>query len=197
MEKLTAEMFLKDVAEHQMKILIDTGTYRHILFNSPKWNLWFELVTWPNALTIRGDMGTWTFSRVEDMFTFFRDKDLRINPSYWAEKLCGGQHGGSEMAMVWDDDTFKEQILSLVHEERPEVIDAIKEDLFREEGQYDLDLAARNFTRRLSDGDTFSLDPCDIPSGTDYSYRFLWCLYAIVWGIRRWDETRNGQDART
>ena len=62
--------------------------YRHLLFRQPNsGNMWFEIITWPDSLMIRGDMGSWSFSRVQDMFTFFRSDQLKINPSYWTEKI--------------------------------------------------------------------------------------------------------------
>lgn len=104
MRELTAEQFLKDVANHQMESRMENGIYRHLVFRQSgehSWNMWFGIVTWPGWLTIYGDMGTWTFSRVEDMFCFFRDEKLRINASYWAEKLQHGTHGGRDGARVW------------------------------------------------------------------------------------------------
>jgi hypothetical protein len=71
----TAEQFLKDVATHSMKVERDDGVYRHLKFRGPEsnsWNLWFDIITWPQCLVINGDMGSWTFARVNDMFTFFR-----------------------------------------------------------------------------------------------------------------------------
>ncbi len=85
------EQFLKDVAGHKMRIHRDDGLYRHLEFRGPQgWHHWFEVVTWPNGLIIRGDMGNWAFSRIEDMFSFFRGQ--RINPGYWQEKLLAGRN---------------------------------------------------------------------------------------------------------
>ena len=70
MREPTEEQFLRDVAQHEMTVLHSDGLYRHVHFQqrSHSWNQWFDLVTWPGNLTIRGDMGTWTFSRVEDKY---------------------------------------------------------------------------------------------------------------------------------
>ena len=84
----TQEQFLRDVAKHHMKIVRNDGLYRHLEFRGEHgWHHWFEIVTWPNALAIRGDMGSWMFSRVEDMYTFFRGDGQRISPRYWQEHL--------------------------------------------------------------------------------------------------------------
>lgn len=81
-----ASRFNKWVADgtHAMTVLRDDGLYRHLRFRKPdRSEYWFDLLTWPGNLTITGDMGTYTFARVEDMFTFFTGY---INTHYWAEK---------------------------------------------------------------------------------------------------------------
>ena len=94
---MTEEQFLKDVAAHKMSALeLDVGIHRHLRFIQPATNnMWFDIVTWPGSLTIHGDMGTWSFSRLPDMFNFFRGN--RINASSWSEKITsesrfGGPH---------------------------------------------------------------------------------------------------------
>jgi hypothetical protein len=89
------ERFLSDVAKHQLTVLHDDGMYRHLRFMNPKSSFsWFDLITWPGNLAIRGDHGGFMFARVEDMFTFFRARagwnSGTINPGYWAEKLPDG-----------------------------------------------------------------------------------------------------------
>lgn len=193
MRQPTAEQFLKDVANHQMTVLHSDGIYRHLHFASSQsaFNQWFDLVTWPNFLTISGDMGCWTFSRVRDMFGFFRSKgELKINASYWSEKLQNGVHG--EGAKVWDDDTFKERLIARLPDYDFEGADlagltqALKDDVFGYDGP-ELMAYARDFEYRFADGRDFQFDCSEMPSGDDYCFHFLWCLYAIVWGIQQWD----------
>jgi hypothetical protein len=95
--EITEEVFLKDVANHEMTVLMDSGLYRHLRFQAKgrcSWNQWFDIITWPGRLAYTGDMGTYVFARLEDMFEFFRSpKDhhpeghLYINTGYWGEKL--------------------------------------------------------------------------------------------------------------
>jgi hypothetical protein len=190
MKPLSAAEFLVDVANHRLTVRLDQGLYRHLIFQQPRnSNLWFGIVTWPGYLTIHGDMGTWTFSRVQDMFTFFRDEHLRVNCSYWAEKLQHGIHGGSDGARVFDADLFKGQLLaqlteyySLEGKQLAEVTAALQADVLSQDGKYDLLIAARDFRH----GD-FQFDTCDLPDGKEYAYHFVWCLYAIVWAIQQYD----------
>lgn len=87
------ERFARETAEHKMTVLRDDGIYRHLRFIGPKTSAyWFELVTWPNSLAFRGDGDSFIFSRVEDMFMFFRDgARYGINPHYWGEKITDGR----------------------------------------------------------------------------------------------------------
>lgn len=194
MKPLEPEEFLRDVASHVMTAKLDDGVYRHIRFAQPQnSNLWFELVTWPGVLTIHGDMGTWTFSRVPDMFTFFRDEKLRINKSYWAEKLRHGTFGGSDGARVFNDDLFRSQLLDhlenhdLEREDRECVVRALRDEVLSHDNKYDLMISTRDFSCRLANDRKFYFDPCELPDGKEYAYHFIWCLYGIVWGIQQYD----------
>lgn len=183
--------FLVDVSKHEMTVALDNGLYRHLVFRQPQngWHLWFGIVTWPGYLTICGDMGTWTFARLPDMFTFFRSAELKINADYWSEKLQHGTFGGREGAQVWDDNLFKSGLLSqltdyygLEGEELNRVTAALREEVLSQDNKYDLLIAARDFEH-----EGFMFDPCELPSGKEYSYHFVWCLYAIVWAIQQYD----------
>ena len=97
-----SERFQRETAEHEMTVLHEDGLYRHVRFmhvatdpetgkRSRSSFYWFDLLTWPGCLAINGDCGSYVFSRIEDMFTFFTGS--RINPGYWAEKVRSGQEG--------------------------------------------------------------------------------------------------------
>lgn len=77
----------QDFARHEMTVLHDQGVYRHVRFARPETNMYsYSLVTWPGYLTIAGDLESFTFCRVQDMFEFFAGND-DINPGYWSEKI--------------------------------------------------------------------------------------------------------------
>ena len=109
--------FTKDTEGFTLTIAHDDGLYRHMLFRAPEYTFgsyWFDLHTAPGTLTFRGDMGTWVFSRTEDMFSFFRVHQDRpgygINPSYWAEKVIARDRHG-------DTDEYDRHVLArAVHE---------------------------------------------------------------------------------
>lgn len=208
MKNVDPKEFLRDISEHHLRVHLDNGMYRHIRFEKTLDSvLWFDLVTWPGVLTIHGDMGTWTFSRVPDMFRFFRDDTLRINKSYWAEKLQHGVHGGTAGCKVFDEDLFRQQVMDRVKNYDLEdhdlaaVTEALKEQVLNQDNMYDLVIAVRDFSCPLpslepSDEETsrprgrgrnFEFDCDDCPDGMRYAYQFVWCLYAIVWGIQQYD----------
>jgi len=202
----TAEVFLKDVADHQMTVLLDQGLYRHLMFRAPKnsWNHWFEIVTYPNKLVLSGDMGTWVFSRVEDMFTFFRDDKLRVNLSYWSEKLRNGTVGGRDHCEVYDGEYYKANIIErldgygLEPEKKAKVIEELNCLDFDDE--YTIIASIRDFEVDLEDDGkyddrslrkkryTFGFQDVWEVSMKTYSYHFIWCCYAIVWGIQQYDK---------
>lgn len=194
---ITPAMFFADVSDHALTVKLNAGLYRHLHFSKRGTCVhWFDLVTWPGVLVIRGDMGTWVFSRVEDMFTLFRagKGESKINPDYWAEKLCAGINNGREHAKVFDSEEFQKRVLehlenycSLEGQNLAAVTEALRDEVFREDNQHDLYRAAYDFKCGLPDGETFHFDGCEIPSGMVFSFHFLWCCHAIVWGIEQWD----------
>lgn len=84
--------FEAETSTHQMYVEMDESPdrpYRHIRFSQPGTRIWtWSLVTWPGCLAISGDLESFTFRRLHDMFDFFRSP---INPGYWAEKIIAGQ----------------------------------------------------------------------------------------------------------
>lgn len=109
----TKERFLNDIKEHEITILGDDGSDRHIRFKRPGTSCYFfDLITWPGHLCISGDCGTYVFRRLQDMFEFFRtdrkaDDSLAINPQYWAEKVVSSDKDGVK---EFSFDTFKANI---------------------------------------------------------------------------------------
>ena len=90
--KESAERFARETKDHQLTVLRDDGQYRHLRFAPPSSGFyWFDLVTWPGFLAFVWSDNSHIFTRVEDMFMFFRRPDHGINPGYWAEKLVTGR----------------------------------------------------------------------------------------------------------
>jgi hypothetical protein len=159
-----AERFAVDAAHHVMKIRRDDGLYRHLEFRRfapprqgepPRLQsfYWFDLVTWPGHLAIDGDMNGYQFARTEDMFGFFRGN--RINPGYWAEKLCG-----PVTVKEYSEDRFRKIVTEHITEggekfpslvtRWPGLAEAVEREIFTEGAIYHQDGA-----REALDGFTF------------------------------------------
>lgn len=189
----TAEMFLKDVENHRLEIVSDNDLCRHLQFRKPgDSNLHFNITTWPGYLCISGDMGSYVFARLPDMFNFFRSTELKINKSYWHEKL---QSSDRHMKSTeYDEELFerdvKETFFNWVRdgnadkETRRKIWTEIKSDVLScGDDEHEAGRATYDFN---SHGFSFY----DIGVWRDYTYQFIWCLYAIVWGIQQYDKTK-------
>lgn len=182
---LTQEQFLADVAGHRIRVLRDEDGYRHLRFMDPcTANKWFEIVTWPQVLVMSGDMGSWVFRREQDMFGFFRGK--QINPDYWAEKVQAADRDGIR---EFDADEFRADVLmrldnwDLDGEALAKAHDELSEHLTHYENEWELRQAVADWE---FDGEAF--DPADMPSGMVYTRRFLWACHAIRWAVEQYDK---------
>lgn len=218
----TQEVFLKDVATHEMKILLDNGVYRHLRFEGPRNNIsWFEIITWPGTLAYHGDMGTFVFSRLTDMFEFFRtdfaDGTLRINRSYWGEKLQAVDRDGRKGShRRFSEDKLKAHVEEIVAEwvkDSPEEYDSDEEDIalhrkeFEEalreaieeqvysylDSEYEAHAALRDFSFEYQHPAKVKPSKYEFTDTwdwnlEDYTYRFTWCCYALAWAITKYDE---------
>lgn len=203
----TQERFLNDVKNHQIEIINNDETMRLIRFKRENSrNYWFDLITWPGQLCISGDCGTYVFSRIPDMFKFFRmdvrdlnnskDNELNINPGYWGENLqsIGTNAGYKE----FDEEVFRERVKDYF--DNYMVDDDVKEELWNaiedevlsfmdDGGEYEAYLRIHNFSYEASNGEDYRfIDFFDYGSTERYTFHYIWCLYAIVWGIKKYDE---------
>lgn len=194
MSKLTQETFLKDVDKHQMTVVRDEGTHRHVIFAQPdSYNMRFELITWPGWLCYTGDMGTFVFRRLEDMFAFFRDPrpvpELRIDLQYWAEKLDAiDRHDGFER---WSPEKFRAVIENYLEdaEASPELRVAVAEEVLR-----GVDLLSEDDARQAANSfehHGFRFHDLWERNCKEYSHRFIWCCFALAWGIRQYDAGKS------
>lgn len=221
------EVFLKDVATHEMKVLLDNGVYRHLRFEGPRNNIsWFEIITWPGTLAYHGDMGTFVFSRLPDMFQFFRtdfaDGQLRINRSYWGEKLQAVDRDGRKSShRRFSEDKLKAHVEEIVVEwvkDSPEEYDSDEEDIARirkefEEalreaiddqlcmdthGEEEARISLRDFSFEYEHPAKTKPSKYEFSDTwewdlEDYTYRFTWCCYALAWAITKYDTWKERQ----
>jgi hypothetical protein len=188
--KCDKEGFLQNIANHQMRILRDDGVNRHIRYGEMGSSAYqFDLITWAGHLCITGDCGTYVFSRVNDMFNFFRGD--AINPGYWEEKcLAYDRHSKTTK---YSPDLFRNNIAryfwqstsEMARIDRRELWAAIKEDVLSsaDDGEIRALDAAIQFEH-----DGFEFTDFWEYELNEYSFHYLWILYAIVYGINQYDQ---------
>ena len=197
----TFERFKHDTENHSLEVLHDDGVYRHLKFSRGGSQVYrFDLVTWPGHLTICGDMGTTTFSRLPDMFEFFRFEDqngnsLSINPGYWGEKVQAGEIKTFSNYMFAK--SVREHIENCeedehVHAETKKEI----EDRLTSGFENSHEAATWLYDYDPPDDSNFEFtDWFDWVQMNDYTYHYIWQLFAIVWGIQQYDTFKAAEES--
>ena len=194
------DSFLKSVKNHRLEIKYDTGIYRHIILSDGTFNMMYEIITYPRGLVFTGDMGTYVFERTNDMFMFFRtgkqpDGKININPVYWSEK-CKSKcvtDGIEKFSPELFREAVKEYVINYFNDaddenEKNEILEEVEiQILSKDDSTFELVAALNNFNSGGSEFEfcDFWENPC-----TEYTCRFLWCLYAIVYAIKKYDDIR-------
>lgn len=199
--KSSRERFIQDTDLHRMTVLRDDELYRHLRFGKEGTVIYrFDLVTWPGYLAFVGDAGDYLFARSRDMFEFFapdRPNGLRggfedaawgINPQYWSEKL---QAPAPRDATSYSRDTFHERVIEWAintgadwyTEDKTALRAAIQSQILDQDAYDDHEAHAllNEFEHRglrIVDGWEWDF--------REYSMQFLWCCWAIVWGISQY-----------
>ena len=175
---LTAQ-FTGDVASHVMQVLRDDGVYRHLRFQTPGTsNMGFDLITWPGHLCYCGDMGSFVFERLPDMFQFFRGHGPNFR--YWAGKLqafdrCDGfEEFSAEVFRSKATEYVNDPDWRVTAAQRVDILEDIEHFDGSEQDAYQLLtdwVVEDNWEWRLR----------------EYTLRFQWCCHAIPWAIALYD----------
>lgn len=186
---------LKKAPQYTMTVELDQGEHRHLRFRIGESMIYgFDIVTWPGYLSISGDMGCYVFSRIKDMFEFFRCDEDGISPGYWSEKIqAADPHDGYEQ---FSPELFRANILEDLEqlEEAGDIedFDDLKSQVedevlfYSEDGEAPAVQAAMGF---MYEGRAIFPDFWET-NNRQYTYRYLWCCYAIVWAIRQYDKQK-------
>ena len=189
--------FDEDTAKHTMDIQLDDGLNRRIVFSNNGSSCYqYVIHTWPGYLMVTGDMGTYVFRRIEDMFEFFStgSPNYRINTGYWSEKLEAiDSHCGADASIKeYKDENFRTMIKEVFDdwvdgweiekEEADEVWEEVQDDVLSyaddEQPAYQ---AAYNYGH-----DNLNFYESSFGRCREYNYHFRWILYAIVDGIEQY-----------
>lgn len=193
------EHFESFIGEHEMTVLLDTlddrTPYRHLRFAKPGTNMYsFSLVTWPGHLAIGGDLQDFTFSRLHDMFAFFRGN---VNPSYWAEKIVAGS-GRTDRGQAFSAEVYAEVVRCIIEDWEsdfdPDEYASLKEyaeselleELPGDSTQAYTMLSEFEFSRPGSYRSVKIADAWDYGPFDGYDHHVLLCLHAIQWGVAKY-----------
>ena len=200
--------FPRDVDHHVMTVLHDDGNIRHLRFKRPgSSSYWFDINTWDNMLVISGDMGCNVFSRIPDMFEFFRSDSGHgdgINPGYWAQKLqATSVFGGLK---EFDEDRFNRAVMEYLvewirdhrsyttKEDRRELWDAVVSGVVHADGDSmgaRKQIACNDFTHVVNSRLRFQFVDFWERSFDDFTFHFYWCCYAIAWAVKQYDARKE------
>jgi len=197
-QKTPLDRFQETICEHHLTIVHDDGLHRHLRCARPQSSdRYFNITTWPDFLCISGDMGCYVFQRVEDMFKFFRNEELAINPGYWQEKLQSGPSiAPDEISKEWVEDKFRLEIKEWFddvtedwsEEDKAEAWEEVESEVLSEaDNEWRAINAAMEF--RFNDEELFQ-DFWEVDC-KQWKTHYLWCCYAIVWAIQQYDSTKQ------
>ena len=172
--------------------LFNLGNYEHI---PGTYCYSFEIITWPGWLCYTGDMGSYTFQRIEDMFEFFQmksprvtDDRLQINTGYWAEKVQAADKNGK--IQEFSADVFRARLLEDIDGRDYDNADEIKAALTAEvldEFDWQDEREAREMADRFEFNEKKVFHDLWDYDFRSYTHHFVWCCYAIAWTIRQYD----------
>lgn len=206
------ERFLDDIKDHKLSIIKDNGIYRHIRMSIKDSGIYrYDIITFPYHLVVTGDMGTWIFSRIEDMFEFFImgdtdfNKDNIINPYYWEEKLEAVSKFGSCEGSVkeFKVDLFRKEVTEYFEEycnkngieKDSEEYEDLRDDIDFDIIHYAEDVHPRELFSRVhnfsSNNFEFNIEDFDFEGCYTYTFHYIWICYAIVYAIDMYNKSKE------
>lgn len=203
MTQPTLEKFLNDVKNNELTIRQNNGVYRHLEFKKPdNSNPYFNITTFPNHLVITAYINGLSYALVlskrYDMFDYFRDYfrdgNLKVFPELWSEKIkstsneakiasCSEFNIDKVKKLAKDDlrEYLKNQKVSKA--DRDALNEKFESEILNAEDEYEIVAAIRNFY--FND---FEFVDFWGRGYRKYRYEYIWLCYAIVWGIKKFDE---------
>lgn len=210
--KTDYERFAEDIECHEVQIVVDEGERRHLKCGRPgTYCQSFDIITWRGYLAYVGDMGSYVFTRLPDMFEFFRgERPDRIDFDYWAQKCIAvdksdGLKRYSEdrfyAAVKADYDSFVEQH-ELTTEQATDLWQQIEDDVLSC-GDTDREAMDAAMQFRWVPADLGRTKGREVFSDfwghrlEDWTSRFTWCCYALRWAISKYDSAKAVDTAKS
>jgi hypothetical protein len=197
----TIESFIADVENFKLKVLLDSGVNRHLRFSngSDSANS-FQITTWPDHLCISGDRGTYVFTRTSDMFNFFHWGMEKIDFRYVSEKCVSSDK--IDGISKYDPNCFKEYINEYIEDNEDdlseECLSLMKSQLLDVDFDFEYQVreAAESFYyfNKVGIKKYLFRDFWEV-NLKSYSYNYIWCIYAIVYGIKTYKQCRGNNES--
>jgi len=154
----------------------------------------FDIVTYPGTLVVTGDMGSYTFQRLIDMFHFFNQE--HINTQYWGEKLVAHSNNDFKRYSPSDLEEYVKDHFECRKEEYSEeeriALWAEIESVLGAENEYEAHDALSNFE---DDNTGYTFEDSWEADLWHYSYRFIWICYAIQYGVSTYYKEKEKIDS--
>lgn len=198
--KSMVNIFETDTADHELKIIVDSGVNRILEFRNKNGssNQFFNVMQTRGRICFTGDMGDFVFTNHDnDMLDWFHGN---MSLSYIAEKCRTGgtrkfdEDSAKESIKMMvddfcndylydydesgcddgDDDNFEAALASWQRSLYDEVIDELdfESDEAFHRSAYDLSV-------KINDSIKFEIDLCDGIDCMEYTQRFKWCVAAM------------------
>ena len=197
MKTPTLEQFLKDIASHQLTVNLDQGVFRDLTIARPNTvSMHYNITTRPGYLVITGDMGSFVFSRLDDMFNFFRSDDgYEINLGYWGEKVEAGEVRKFDIDIA--NSSVQQYLTNFLEDldlsdpddrnKSKQALEAINDFISGTQGMGEFEFW--NEIHSWDSDEAGGLDLTDFfeSTTTKATYHYIWCCYAIVHAIKLYD----------
>lgn len=194
---VSVERFLNDVSEHKLTVIREDGLYRHLRLSKGSYCMQFDIVTFPGHLVFCGDLGTYVWSRLPDMFQFFRGRLTDgVDLGYLREK-CEAADKDSGIMQDVDPDEFVQLCRNIVKQDeddddtdeqkakRQRLLDELLDELRLCDTHEQRCDVVREATELLGH------DAWEYFSWfRKYTLRFAWAALAVPWAITQYDEHR-------
>lgn len=172
--KLAADAF----RDHQCRVMLDSYPYRHWRCAQPaNCAYWFDVITGPGWLLVRGDVGELLVQRTHDMIAWSRSAINSIG--YFAEKVpreIETEVFCQDVAREWIREEMRQtREWTPDREERRRryaILLDLRDALEYGEGEH-------AFYRAISESGI--CDGCDFPRLTNWASSFLWCRECVKW----------------
>lgn len=199
------ERFREDVKDHRVTVLREDGLYRHLRCSRGGYAYQFDVVTWPGYLAYTGDMGSFVFSRLPDMFEFFRGRrEALVDLGYLAEKAVAADK--PDGIRRYSEDRFREAVLAdfaefvdghaLTKGEADGLWQQIEDEVLScGDNSHDAHSAAGRF--RWEPDEPHKAQRQEVFPDfwekrlEEYTTRFWWCCYAVPWAIEQYDRAKE------